>query len=148
MQQQKVSVTKRFLSVEEVARELDVKKFLVKFWEKEFKLSLERSHDENRCYSQENLKAFIAIKDLVHNKKMSLSQAKRQFYASKTCDSFVAAEQEVVQPIVIEPVVDQQVGVQPAVTPVDQTSCDELFKQNLQTLREQLLNFKQLLDLD
>ena len=148
MQQQKVSVSKRFLSVDEVARELAVKKFLVKFWEKEFKLNLERSRDENRCYSQENLKAFIAIKDLVHNKKMSLSQAKKQLNAPTGCDSFVAAEQDSDSLTVGQPTVEQAISVQPAVTPADKSSYDDLFKQNLQTFKEQLMNFKQLLDLD
>jgi len=148
------------LSVEEVARELDVKKFLVKFWEKEFKLNLERARDEHRCYSQENLKVFVAIKDLVHNKKMSISQAKKQIgthlenrdgqesheehhqplaeheVAVAAGDSFIAAEQEVCS------------SVQPAVTLVEEKSQEKPLIQNLQTFKEQLINFKQLLDLD
>lgn len=145
MQQQKVPVTKRLLSVEEVARELDVKKFLVKFWEKEFKITLDRPHDGGRCYSQENLKEFIAIKDLVHNKKMSLSQAKKQLKSPKEdvtvqAETFVAAEQE----REIEPTLE----VQPAVTAELQNRADESFWQNLQAFKEQLINFKQMLDLE
>lgn len=147
MQQQKFSVSKRFLSVEEVAKELNVKKFLIKFWEKEFKVNLERTNDSNRCYSQENLKSFVAIKDLVHNKKMSLSQAKKQL---NNQDSFVAAEQEL--PQIDQPIdvcqSDEQLTVQPATTPTEDIDKNELFRKNLQLFREQLINFKQLLDLD
>jgi DNA-binding transcriptional MerR regulator len=234
MQQQKGSMTKKSLSAEEVARELNVKKFLIRFWEKEFKLKLEHAGTGQRGYSQDDLKVFVTIKDLVHNKKMSISQARKQLQETfgdriKQEDAYVqvphavaaapvsgeataaaeskdaaAAEpvsvyqeaatgeptpmspevmaceqapvcqdqdraaavsapvQQEVEVIVPAPaiadeepcVTDEPINVaplvQPAVTPVEsgQVGKEELFMQNLRIFREQLLNLKQLLDLE
>lgn len=179
MQQQKSSMTKRLLSAEEVARELNVKKFLVRFWEKEFKLKLEHAGAGARCYSQEDLKVFGTIKDLIHNKKMSISQARKQLQAtveeqllqpgvpavavaSTSTEVSVPVHHE---PAVAEVIVNEQVVevapcveesevdlslVQPAVTSaeVGATNQEEMFIQNLRTFKEQLLNLKQLLDLE
>lgn len=78
MLQHKESVSKKaFFSAEELAKELNVKKFLVKSWEREFRVTPEHPAGGSKCYSQENLKTFVAIKDLLLNKKMTFSQAKR-----------------------------------------------------------------------
>lgn len=188
MQQQKGSMIKKLLSAEEVARELNVKKFLVRFWEKEFKLKLEHAGAGNRCYSHDDLKVFAEIKDLVHNKKMSISQARKHLEANfgvqthqadsatavsvapnaegsvpgyKKTDVIVpapAVADEVtsdhIQSVDVASIVNEQVTeesfVQPAVASVevDVEGQEELFMQNIRTFKEQLLNLKQLLDLE
>ncbi len=142
-------MAKKFLSVEEIARELNVKKFIINFWEKEFRLKFERSGSGQKFYSRDDLNVFVTIKDLVHNKKMSLSQAKKQIQSILS-----GQENEVVQPEAIECATSEQQVVehlvQPAVSSNEkrETVKDEAFMQNVREFREQLLSLKQLLDLE
>jgi DNA-binding transcriptional MerR regulator len=189
MQQQKTVTNKKvFFSIEELVQELNVKKFLVKSWEKDFKLKPDHPAGGNKCYSYENLKTFATIKDLLLNKKMTLSQAKQIISTrvveqeNKVADQVesqsmqtdsanlavevapavqsqpvevstpVAMKDEVMAAPVSEPAPEDH--VQPAVRPQatvevgEKIETKEVFLQKVLTLKEQLIQFKQLLDLD
>ncbi len=73
MHMQNVPAKKSF-RVDELAKELGVKKFVLKNWEKQF--DLKKSGPDNK-YSQEDFKVFATIKNLVLIKKIPQSIAKK-----------------------------------------------------------------------
>ncbi len=97
MQTQKVPAKKSF-RVDELAKELGVKKFILKNWEKQF--DLKKCGIDNK-YSQEDFKIFAAIKNLIFIKKMPQSIAKKhlqeilagkEFIESKQTEDFAGQE--------------------------------------------------------
>lgn len=69
----------------QLAKQLNVEKFVIRFWEKEFELSTHRSHGGQRFYSQEDLEQFKAIKSLLYDKGFTIAGAKKLL--SKDFDS-------------------------------------------------------------
>ncbi|MBU4269405.1 MerR family transcriptional regulator [Candidatus Dependentiae bacterium] len=57
---------------------MDVKKFVIRFWEKEFDLKSDRSGGGQRFYTQEDLDRFTYIKELLYEKKFTIPGAKNQ----------------------------------------------------------------------
>ena len=78
MQLQKTRMNKRKFRIGELAKKLKVKKFVIRFWEKEFDLESNRSDGGQRFYSQEDLNTFTTIKDLLYNQKFTIPGAKNQ----------------------------------------------------------------------
>ncbi|MCK4651312.1 MerR family transcriptional regulator [Candidatus Babeliales bacterium] len=78
MQNQKIRMNKRKFRIGELSKKLKVKKFVIRFWEKEFELKSSRSEGGQRFYSQKDLDTFATIKDLLYNKKFTISGAKNQ----------------------------------------------------------------------
>lgn len=78
MQQQKTGMGKRKFRIGDLARELKVKKYVVRFWEKEFELESDRSEGGQRFYTKEDLKLFSLIKDLLYNRGFTISGAKKE----------------------------------------------------------------------
>ncbi len=66
---------KKSFKLDDLSRELGVKKFIIKNWEKQFDC---RKFGSDGKYSQEDYKVFATIKDLVFNKKLSHAMAKKQ----------------------------------------------------------------------
>src|SRR5260221_14352490 len=61
----------------ELAKHLNVEKFVIRFWEKEFKLASNRSHGGQRFYSQEDLEQFERIKELLYEQGFTIAGAKK-----------------------------------------------------------------------
>lgn len=81
MEQQKTRIQKRKFRIGDLSKELRVKKFVIRFWEKEFDLKSDRSNGGQRFYTQDDLKTFATIKDLLYNKKFTIPGAKAQLAA-------------------------------------------------------------------
>jgi len=89
MQNQTIRMNKRQFRIGELAKKLKVKKFVIRFWEKEFELKSDRSDGGQRFYNQMDLKKFSLIKDLLYNKKFTIPGAKKQLsniFSSKSTD--------------------------------------------------------------
>jgi DNA-binding transcriptional MerR regulator len=71
----------------QLAKQLNVEKFVIRFWEKEFELPTNRSHGGQRFYSEEDLKQFKAIKALLYDKGFTIAGAKKLL--SKDLDSTI-----------------------------------------------------------
>jgi polyhydroxyalkanoate synthesis regulator phasin len=67
--------SKKSFKLDDLSRELGVKKFIIKSWEKQFDC---KKFGSDGRYTQEDYKVFAIIKDLVFNKKLSHSAAKKQ----------------------------------------------------------------------
>lgn len=166
MQHQKIFAGKKMWSTQDIAKELNVKKFLVHLWEKEFNLSPDCSaHGGLKGYSPNGACTFAEIKNLVVHQKLSLSKARQKIYGEKKdlisdssqvevntphkSDVFCAASKEVVQKNVqgdFQPARSEQSesGAQSR----DQNLEEDIFMQRILLFKDQLIRFKQLLDLE
>lgn len=71
-------MAKRQFRIGDLAKELKVKKFVIRFWEKEFNLKSDRSQGGQRFYTHEDLNIFLTIKDLLYNQGFTIAGAKKQ----------------------------------------------------------------------
>lgn len=74
----KQHMSKKKFRIGELARELEVKKFVIRFWEKEFELKSDRSEGGQRYYTHDDFKAFNTIKHLLYNQGYTIAGAKVQ----------------------------------------------------------------------
>ena len=78
MENQKVQMARRQFRIGDLAKELKVKKFVIRFWEKEFNLKSDRSSGGQRFYTLDDLNIFLTIKDLLYNQGFTIAGAKKQ----------------------------------------------------------------------
>ena len=78
MENQKLRIQKRKFRIGNLSKALKVKKFVIRFWEKEFGLESDRSEGGQRFYTQDDFEKFSTIKDLLYNKKFTIPGAKVQ----------------------------------------------------------------------
>ncbi len=142
MDVQKIPMTKRHFRIGDLAQELGVKKFVIRFWEKEFKLKSDRSMGGQRSYTQEDFTMFATIKELLYKKGFTISGAKKQLALGITLEDaqrgvfFEGAAEFTHQKT--EPVLEAQ-NIMPALT-------QEPFFQTLALFKEQLIAFRDKLD--
>lgn len=68
---------KIFFSISEVARMVEIKPHVLRYWETEFSnLKPEKSESGQRRYRQKDLDLILKIKDLLYKKKYTISGAK------------------------------------------------------------------------
>ncbi|MGB8367075.1 MAG: MerR family transcriptional regulator [Candidatus Babeliales bacterium] len=78
---------KRKFRIGELAKQLQVERFVVRFWEKEFSLKTSRSTGGQRFYEEKDLEAFKYIKELLYEKGFTISGAKKQLKTMKKTTS-------------------------------------------------------------
>lgn len=71
-------MSKKQFRIGDLAKELKVKKFVIRFWEKEFDIKSDRSGGGQRFYTSDDLKLFLMIKDLLYNQGFTIAGAKKQ----------------------------------------------------------------------
>ena len=71
------------LRIGDLAQALDVKKFVIRFWEKEFNLNAQRSDGGQRFYDEQDLETFIKIKTLLYDEKFTIPGAREQLKRRK-----------------------------------------------------------------
>lgn len=185
MQQHKVNISKKKFRIGDLAKELKIKKYIIRFWEKEFDLESDRSDGGQRFYTQEDFDVFSKIKELLYAQGYTISGAKKQLTLkepkmipiqekeheqihytqpeniqeniSKETEKITQealsqeafsfdASQEIIGPDVST---EQQektiIGARKEETPVDNLK-DTRLTQQLNLLKEQLIDFKKLLE--
>jgi len=86
---------KKQFRIGELSSKLGIEKFVVRFWEKEFNLKTTRSTGHQRFYTQQDLEAFIQIKDLLYNKGFTIAGAKKQIKTGTiNSDQIIIASQK------------------------------------------------------
>ncbi len=105
----------------ELAEKVGVERFVIRFWEKEFKLKSPRSQGGQRFYTQKELETFQTIKRLLYEQKFTIQGAK----------NIINDPQNIV------------IGSYRTDFRADPQT-DSLYK-NLRKLREQLIKFKETL---
>lgn len=68
----------RQFRIGELSKQLNVEKFVIRFWEKEFNIKPQRSTGQQRFYTERDLNKFEAIKDLLYQKGFTIAGAKKQ----------------------------------------------------------------------
>ena len=72
-----MKMEKRKFRIGELAEHLNVERFVIRFWEKEFNFKAHRSHGGQRFYDEYDLQKFQAIKELLYTKKFTIAGAKQ-----------------------------------------------------------------------
>lgn len=83
---------KRQFRIGELAKHLDIEKFVIRFWEKEFELTTTRSNGGQRFYSEDDLQTFKEIKSLLYEQGFTIAGAKKQLRDPDTKDRVRASE--------------------------------------------------------
>ncbi len=74
-----------------LARKVGVERFVIRFWEKEFRLRSTRSRGGQRFYSLKDLQMFSKIKDLLYEQKYTIEGAKRVLKQPKKQDMMLGS---------------------------------------------------------
>ena len=90
-----MKMSKRQYRIGELAKALDVEKFVIRFWEKELGIKSYRSKGGQRFYEEKDFKKFETIKNLLYDKKYTLAGAKKELENMKTKGRNVIASQTI-----------------------------------------------------
>lgn len=70
-------MSKRTFRIGQLATHLKVERFVIRFWEKEFKVQSQRSPGGQRFYEEKDLERFMKIKELLYDKGFTIAGAKK-----------------------------------------------------------------------
>jgi len=87
-----MKMKKRKFRIGELAKQLDVERFVVRFWEKEFHLKTDRSDGGQRFYSEDDLITFITIKTLLYEQGFTITGAKQQLKESRNRKTIIGSQ--------------------------------------------------------
>ncbi len=73
-----MKMQKRKFRIGELADKLELERFVVRFWEKEFSIKTKRSEGSQRFYDENDLKKFETIKRLLYEEGFTISGAKKK----------------------------------------------------------------------
>lgn len=126
-----MKIERRKFRIGELAKQLNVERFVIRFWEREFKVKPTRSAGMQRFYNEQDLKIFSAIKKLLYEEGFTIAGAKKQLKSpSLKKAKIVASKKTTLQ------------------TPVDANTLTEREKQlalQIIELKKQLCKLKELL---
>jgi len=78
-----MNIQKRQFRIGELAQQLSVEKFVIRFWEKEFNLKPSRSTGGQRFYEETDLITLTHIKELLYTKGFTIAGAKKYINTTK-----------------------------------------------------------------
>lgn len=87
-----MKMSKRQYRIGELAKALNVEKFVVRFWEKELGIKSYRSKGGQRFYEEKDFKKFETIKNLLYDKKYTLAGAKKELDNIKKTRNVIASQ--------------------------------------------------------
>ena len=73
-----MKMQKRKFRIGELAKKLELERFVVRFWEKEFNIKTKRSQGSQRFYDENDLKKFELIKRLLYEEGFTIVGAKKK----------------------------------------------------------------------
>lgn len=85
---------KQRFRIGELANRLDIERFIVRFWEKQFDIKTNRSHGKQRYYDERDLARFQKIKELLYKRGFTIAGARKEltdFSKQKQPDTQVTA---------------------------------------------------------
>jgi DNA-binding transcriptional MerR regulator len=92
MELSKNRMAQRQFRIGDLAEELNVKKFVIRFWEKEFNIASDRSSGGQRYYTLDDLHVFQTIKELLYTQGFTIAGAKKQLPLSLQHDQAQTAQ--------------------------------------------------------
>lgn len=87
-----MKMSKRQYRIGELAKTLNVEKFVIRFWEKELGIKSFRSKGGQRFYEEKDFKKFETIKNLLYDKKYTLAGAKKELENIKKGRNVIASQ--------------------------------------------------------
>ena len=79
MNSPKIEIKKLYYSIGEVSKMTDLKQYVLRYWETEFKqLNPPKNRSGNRTYRQKDIDTIFTIKTLLYNKKFTIDGARKQ----------------------------------------------------------------------
>jgi DNA-binding transcriptional MerR regulator len=87
-----MKMSKRQYRIGELAKALNVEKFVIRFWEKELGIKSYRSKGGQRFYEEKDFKKFETIKNLLYDKKYTLAGAKKELDNIKKTRNVIATQ--------------------------------------------------------
>ena len=79
-----MKLQKKQFRIGELAKNLGVERFVIRFWEKEFNVTGNRSEGGQRFYEAKDLEKFRSIKKLLYEQGFTIAGAKKQFKRADT----------------------------------------------------------------
>lgn len=79
-----MKMSKQRFRIGELAHNLNVESFVIRFWEKEFNIKALRSEGGQRFYDEKHLDTFQKIKELLYEKKFTIAGAKEALKSEKS----------------------------------------------------------------
>lgn len=89
-----MKMSKRQYRIGELAKQLKLKKFVLRFWEKELDIKPHRSTGGQRFYQEEDFETFKLIKTLLYDRKFTLAGAKKELESLKSHKKPIIASQK------------------------------------------------------
>lgn len=77
-------IEKRTFRIGELAEQLAVERFVIRFWEREFAIRARRSPGGQRFYDERDLKKFSTIKELLYERGFTIAGAKKHLKNVRT----------------------------------------------------------------
>ncbi len=88
-----MKMQKRKFRIGELANKLELERFVVRFWEKEFNIKTKRSQGSQRFYDENDLKKFELIKKLLYEEGFTIVGAKKKLKEKfAKADSIIASQ--------------------------------------------------------
>lgn len=78
-----MKMQKKQFRIGDLAKRLNVERFVIRFWEKEFNLKPQRSDGGQRFYEERDYNKFQQIKELLHHKGFTINGARQQLSSMK-----------------------------------------------------------------
>lgn len=88
---------KKQFRIGELAKHLDVEKFVIRFWESEFKVKTTRSSGGQRFYEEKDFSLFKRIKKLLYEQGFTIAGAKKQLKQSDKNVDIIASQKTTIQ---------------------------------------------------
>ena len=79
-----MKMQKRKFRIGELANKLELERFVVRFWEKEFNIKTKRSQGSQRFYDENDLRKFELIKRLLYEEGFTIVGAKKKLKEKST----------------------------------------------------------------
>lgn len=91
-----MKMQKRKFRIGELAKLLNVERFVIRFWEKEFLLKATRSQGGQRFYEERDLERFKQIKELLYDKGFTIAGARKQLKLKS--QTIIASQKTAMEP--------------------------------------------------
>ena len=69
---------KQRFRIGELAKKLDIERFIIRFWEKQFNIKSGRSQGRQRYYDERDLDRFQTIKELLYQRGFTIAGARKE----------------------------------------------------------------------
>ncbi len=86
-----MKMEKKKIRIGQLAQQIGVERFVIRFWEKEFNLASSRSTGGQRFYTEADMALFKQIKTLLYDEGFTISGAKKKLTETR---HFIAAQVE------------------------------------------------------